>query len=72
MAKRALYRWRFTNWLLAEPWRFYPLFEYGWHYERIWESLGRWQTVRQHPLRRLWWTITFPHVHTVEEEEGDG
>lgn len=66
---RILYRIGLTNWLMAEPWKVYPLWKSGWHYERIWESLGAWKTVREHPVRRLWWTITWPHVHDPREDD---
>jgi hypothetical protein len=49
-------RWeRFCNWLEAKPWR--------WRYDRIWRG------IQGDPpfLRRLWWTVTFPHVHHDDE-----
>lgn len=56
---RFLYSWRFTNWLMAKPWR--------WHYRRIWDDFGEYPTPRAHPFLRLWYTLTFPHVHAPEE-----
>lgn len=53
-------RWeRFCNWLEAEPWR--------WHYVRIWRG------VQGDPpfLRRLWWTVSFPHVHHEDDDVFD-
>jgi hypothetical protein len=49
-------RWeRFCNWLEAKPWL--------WRYDRIWRG------IQGDPpfLRRLWWTVTFPHVHHDDE-----
>jgi len=50
---------RLTNWLIAKPWT--------WNYRAIYEAL---EHVKEKPgrLRRLWWTITFPHVHHWTEE----
>lgn len=67
--RRQLYCWRLTNWLMAEPWKIYPLFKTGWRYDRIWNSLGCWPIMRRHPLRRAWETITFPHVHLDEDDD---
>lgn len=51
-----LYRWRFTNWLMAKPWR--------WNYAAIWRAHERpWPN----PLVHAWRTVTFPHVHHRDE-----
>jgi hypothetical protein len=51
-------RWsQFCNWLEAKPWT--------WNYRAIWRG------VEGDPpwWKRLWWTVTFPHVHHDDEED---
>ncbi len=66
------YRCRFTNWLIAKPWK-------GYHYRTIYRHMRR---EARHPrtgkllaggeahgrLRALWLTLTFPHVHHYSED----
>lgn len=47
----------FCNWLESEPWR--------WNYRVIWGGIQG----DPHWLRKLWWTVSFPHVHHDDEEE---
>jgi hypothetical protein len=49
----------FGNWLRSEPWR--------WNYLAIWRGI----VIDAPWWRRLWWTISFPHVHDDDEEDSD-
>lgn len=69
-----LYRWRFTNWLMAKPWPH----RNGWRYRTIYRTLrrgttraetgGRWEQPSQGPLRAAWNALAFPHVHAPWED----
>lgn len=54
------YRWGFTNWLIAKPWR--------WRYRLIWRDLMAYPIYRRHRIRALWLTITFPHAHHKSDD----
>lgn len=62
------YRWRFPNWLIAQPWR--------WHYRALYRAHrvdsvnpfnGRVLYRGVGPLRAAWRALTFPHVHHESE-----
>jgi hypothetical protein len=69
------YRWRFSNWLIARPWRVYPFVADGWRYGPLYGTLrafGDWSDPG--PRLRVWaaWrALTFPHVHHESEDWGE-
>lgn len=69
------YRWRFTNWLMAEPWLVYPLSKKGWHYRTMYKAerrehrIGQYHRPAHSRFKSAWLALTFPHVHHEKEDD---
>ena len=66
-----LYRWRFTNWLMAQPWRWHFRTLYGtYRHEQRHPDTGKLYAPAYGRLRAAWLALSFPHVHH-DSEYGD-